>query len=83
MGQSSKYKCWWTGPWTVSRIPNDLTYELTPHPSWPRQGKEVVSIDRLAEFYSDETEDEVRSRSRGRARARFARRASDLRKWKA
>ena len=60
VGQSSKYKCWWTGPWTVSRIPNDLTYELTPHPSWPRQGKEVVSIDRLAEYHSDETEDEVK-----------------------
>lgn len=61
VGQSSKYKCFWTGPWTVSRIPNDLTYELAPHPSWPRKGREVVSIDRLAEYHSDETEDEVQA----------------------
>ena len=56
VGQSGKYKVWWTGPWRTSRLINDLTYELTPHPSWPRQGKEVVSIDRLMPYYSDEQE---------------------------
>ena len=59
VGQSGKYKCWWTGPWVLSKFCNDLTYELTPHPSWPRQGKEVVSIDRLMPYYSDETDTDI------------------------
>ena len=53
IGESSKYRVYWTGPWSVVRVVNDLTYEISPHPSWPRKGQEVVSIDRLMPFYSD------------------------------
>ena len=56
IGESGKYKVLWTGPYTVTRAINDLTYELAPHPSWPRQSHEVVSIDRLAPYYSDNEE---------------------------
>ena len=58
VGESGKYKVWWTGPWTISRVVNDLTYELEPHPSWPRKGRETVSIDRIMEYHSDEDDDE-------------------------
>ena len=58
VGESGKWRSNWTGPWTVSRILNDLTYELNPHPSWPRKGREVVSIDRLMAYYSDEDDED-------------------------
>ena len=57
VGESGKYKVWWTGPWSISKVINDLTYELEPHPSWPRKGKETVSIDRLMEFHTDEDDE--------------------------
>lgn len=58
IGESGKWRTNWTGPWTVNRVLNDLTYELNPHPSWPRKGREAVSIDRLASYYSDEDDEE-------------------------
>ena len=58
VGQSSKLAVFWTGPWTVQRAVNDLTFEIAPHPQWLRKNLEIVSIDRLRPFYAaDDDED--------------------------
>ena len=54
VGESSKWKIRWTGPWTIRSKINDLTYELAPHPSWPRQRYEKVGIDRLQHYVAAE-----------------------------
>ena len=59
VGESGKWRNNWTGPWTIGRVLNDLTYELIPHPSWPRKGREAVSIDRLASYHSDEDDEDA------------------------
>ena len=57
-GQRRKFRIKWTGPWIVKRKLNDVTYLLTPDPSWMRRGDEVVSIDRIKPFYSEESEND-------------------------
>jgi hypothetical protein len=50
--QSWKFALYWTGPWQIKRQLNKLMYKITPHHSWPRQGSEAVSIDRLKAFHT-------------------------------
>ena len=57
-GQSSKLATFWTGPWTVKREVNRLTYELSPCVLWARKGTEIVSIDRLKPYYAAEEDEE-------------------------
>ena len=62
VGESSKWKIRWTGPWTIRSKLNDLTYELAPHPSWPRQRYEKVGIDRLQSYRAaEEDQDDIGS----------------------
>ena len=58
VGQSSKFATYWTGPWTIVKKINDLTYQIRPHPSWLRKKNEVVSIDRLKTFHASELSNE-------------------------
>ena len=58
IGQSSKFKISWTGPWSIRSKINDLTYELAPHPSWPRQRYEKVGIDRIQEYRAAEEDED-------------------------
>ena len=57
-GQSSKMATYWTGPWTISKIVNDLMFQIEPNPTWQRKAAEVVSIDRLKKYYEDEGDTE-------------------------
>ena len=59
VGQSSKLAVFWSGPWTINKVVNDLTYEILPHPLWQRKRNETVSIDRLKPYYGyDDDEDD-------------------------
>ena len=57
-GQRKSFLRPYTGPWTVARKVNEVTYEIAPHPSWSRKTNSVVSIDRLKKYVSPEGEDE-------------------------
>ena len=47
---TGKLKTNWTGPWTIIRRINPVTYELQSHPDWPNQTTPVVGIDRIKPF---------------------------------
>jgi len=47
-GASRKLTCYWTGPWTVTKIINRVMVQLIPDPLWTtRQDPCTVSIDRI------------------------------------
>ena len=46
-GSSRKLSSLWTGLWTITKQINPLMFEIAPDPSWPKQEKHSVSIDRL------------------------------------
>ena len=54
-GQRRKFRSnKWTGPWTVQKKLNDVTYVVSPDPSWQRRGSEIVSWDRIKPYYPEE-----------------------------
>jgi hypothetical protein len=56
-GQSKKFATYHTGPWIIAKRVNELMYKINPDPTWLRKSPEVVSIDRLRRFYSEELSD--------------------------
>ena len=57
-GQRKTFLRPYTGPWTVTRKVNEVTYEISPHPLWSRKANAVVSIDRLKAYVAPDGEDE-------------------------
>ena len=58
-GLAAKLQTYWTGPWTVLKQINDVTYAIGPDPTWTRKDTQLVSIDRL-KIYKPEIEDPER-----------------------
>ena len=54
--QVNKMQTGWSGPWTVIRCINEVTYEIEPHSSFNYPKTEVVSCDRLRKFFDDEAD---------------------------
>ena len=55
-GQRKSFLRPYTGPWTVVRKINEVTYEIKPHPLWSRKTNVVASIDRLKPYVAPEGE---------------------------
>ncbi len=53
-GQSKKFATFWTGPWHIEKRVNELMYEIRPDSTWMRTKHEIVSVDRLKQFYPEE-----------------------------
>ena len=58
-GLRKSFKSPFSGPWTVRRKINEVTYEIEPHPLWSRRKVEVVAADRLKEYVAPEDEGEL------------------------
>ena len=50
VGQRSKLKSVWSGPWTVKTRLSDINYILKPHPLWARKGEVMVSCNRIKPY---------------------------------
>ena len=57
-GQRKTFKSPYTGPWTITKAINDVTFEIAPHPLWSRRKCEVVSSERLKPYLCPEGEGE-------------------------
>ena len=51
-----KLAVYYTGPWTVQKVVNPVTFVIAPSPNWQRKTEEVVSIDRLRRFITADGE---------------------------
>ena len=57
-GQRKTFRSPWTGPWTITKAINDVTFEIAPHPLWSRRKCEIVTSERLKHYLSPEGEGE-------------------------
>ena len=55
-GQRKSFLKPYTGPWTVKRVINEVTYELDPHSTWSRRTSQVAAVDRLKRYEAPEGE---------------------------
>ena len=53
-----KFAVYWTGPWTVVRAFNNVTFELAPSANWQRTEHVKAAIDRLRPFLTADGEPE-------------------------
>ena len=49
-GQRKSFRSPFTGPWTVVRAINEVTYEIQPHHGWGRTTNQVAAVDRLKKW---------------------------------
>ena len=57
-GQRKTFRSPYTGPWTITKAINDVTFEIAPHPLWSRRKSEVVTAERLKAYLCPEGEGE-------------------------
>ena len=57
-GQRKTFRSPYTGPWTITKAINDVTFEIAPHPLWSRRKCEVVTAERLTPYLCPEGEGE-------------------------
>ena len=57
-GQRKTFRSPYTGPWTITKAINDVTFEIAPHPLWSRRKCEVVTAERIRPYLCPEGEGE-------------------------
>ena len=53
---SKLYSRYWTGPWTISKLINDVVVKLEPHGTWFTRRAQVVSVDRIKIYREQEVD---------------------------
>ena len=57
-GQRKAFRSPFTGPWTVVKAINEVTYEIEPHGQWTRKSNQVATIDRLKKWVGPQEEED-------------------------